>query len=260
MPNQIASIEKGDGPLIASALHNGHHVREEVEPLLNLSPAQRMREEDPHTARWTAVAPTRIVGLRSRFEVDLNRPRDKAIYLTPEDAWGLEVWKKVPPQDVITESLRLYDGFYSRVKSLCREKIEAHGRFVVFDLHTYNHLRDGPRGRPAEPEDNPEVNIGTGTMRRELWGRVVDRLIHDLRAFDFNGRSLDVRENVRFRGGEFPKWIHQTFPYSGCALAIEFKKTFMNEWTGEYDDEHILRIHAALEATVPGVLEELNRL
>ena len=28
-------------------------------------------------------------------------------------------------------------------------------------------------------------------------------------------------------------------PTSGVVLAIEFKKTFMDEWTGEIDGEHL---------------------
>ena len=39
-------------------------------------------QEDPFTGIWTTVAPTRLIGLHSRFEVDFNRPRDKAVYLT----------------------------------------------------------------------------------------------------------------------------------------------------------------------------------
>jgi len=45
-------------------------------------------------------------------------------------------------------------------------------RFVVFDLHTYNH-RLGPQALPADPRYNPEVNLGTGTLDQnagnQLW-------------------------------------------------------------------------------------------
>ena len=107
---------------------------------------------------------------------------------------------------------------------------------------------------------NPEVNIGTGTMNRTRWAPLVDRFIADLCAFDFLGRHLDVRENVKFKGGQFSRWIHQTFPESGCALAVEFKKFFMDEWTGKPDFEQLEAIRQALESTRPGVLEVLSRL
>jgi len=131
---------------------------------------------------------------------------------------------------------------------------------VVYDLHSYNHRRDGPNSEPAAVEGNPEVNIGTGTMDRELWGPLVERFIGDLRAFDFGGRRLDVRENVKFRGGQLSRWIHENFPGAGCSLAIEFKKFFMDEWSGKPDGKANALISAALKSTTPGVLEERKNL
>jgi hypothetical protein len=95
-------------------------------------------------------------------------------------------------------------------------------------------------------------------MDRDRWGDVVDRFIADLRAFDFLGRRLDVRENVRFQGGQLARWTHETFPEAGCALAIEFKKFFMDEWSGTPDPVQIAAIGQALRATVPGVLDVLK--
>ena len=251
------TIEVGEGPLIGAAVHDGHDVRPEVAQLLALTGPQRLREEDPFTGKWAGVAPTRIVGLHSRFEVDLNRPREKAVYQKPDDAWGLVVWKRTLPADVFERSLSEYDGFYEALGRVLDEKKKRLGRFVILDLHTYNHRRDSPEGKPADPEANPEVNLGTGTMDREFWGPVVDRFIKDLRTFDFLGRRLDVRENVKFKGGGFGKWVHDRYPRSGCALSIEFKKFFMDEWTGQLDLKQDEAIRSALQATLPGLLEEL---
>jgi hypothetical protein len=249
-----------NSPLVATAIHAGHALRAEVVSIMQLSEADRLREEDPFTEAWTEVAGTRIVGLHSRFEVDLNRPRQKAIYLEPEDAWGLQVWREKPSPDIVAGSLAQYDAFYAEVRRVLTGLEQQFGRFIVFDLHSYNHRRAGPAGPAADPAENPEVNVGTGTLDRSRWGPVVDRFIKDLGSFDFLGRHLDVRENVRFFGGQFPRWIHQTFPETGCALAIEFKKFFMDEWTGEPDLVQINIIREALQSTVPGVLEELGRL
>jgi N-formylglutamate amidohydrolase len=248
----------GDGPLIATAIHNGHAVRDEVESLLALSDAERLREEDPFTEAFTHVATTRIVGLRSRFEVDLNRPRDGAVYVKPEDAWGLHVWKETPPDEVIQRSLREYDAFYTEMKRLFDDIHRRHGRFVVFDIHSYNHRRGGADAEPDDPESNPEINIGTGMLDRERWGSLVDRFMKDMRSAGDRGRPLDVRENVKFKGGYFPRWIHENFGSDACALAIEFRKDFMNEWTGEPDNASIHALREALAATVPGVLEEVR--
>lgn len=260
MTETIWELYQGVSPLVATAIHHGHVVRDEVAQLLALDPAARLREEDPFTGEWTAIAATRVIGVRSRFEVDLNRPRTKAIYLTPDDAWGLPVWTAAPPAAVVTRSLAQYDAFYLEMQRLLAGLTQIFGHFVVFDLHAYNHRRAGPQGAPADPATHPEVNVGTGTMERRRWASLVERFIADLSAVDFLGRRLDVRENVKFQGGHFPRWIHQTFPDSGCALAIEFKKFFMDEWTGEPDWVQIEAIKSALAATVPGLLEELGRL
>ncbi|HUV12385.1 MAG TPA: N-formylglutamate amidohydrolase [Acidobacteriota bacterium] len=257
---KIWSLRRGESPLVATAIHAGHEVREEVGCLLALTEEERLREEDPFTDSWTHLSDTRVKGLRSRFEVDLNRPREKAVYLTEEDAWGLKTWKNDLPAEIADRSLAEYDAFYSEMHSLMRDLENRHGRFIVFDLHSYNHRREGVVGPPADPKANPDVNVGTGTMERERWAPIIDRFIRDLSSSNFLGSHLDVRENVRFRGGNFPGWVHRNFPETGCAVAIEVKKFFMDEWKGEPDQEKLRMVYTALKSTVPGVLEELSRL
>lgn len=249
----------GDGQLIATAIHDGCAVRPEVAENLALDEAARFREEDPFTGEWTSVAPTRIVGVRSRFEVDLNRPREKAVYRTPEDAWGLTVWKGTPATDLFERSLAEYDSFYRGMRNHLKQIERDYGRFVVYDLHSYNHRRDGPDGPAADPMKNPQVNVGTGTMKRQRWAPVVDTFIEALHAFDFPGGHLDVRENVKFFGGNWARWIHENFPNTGVALAIEVKKFYMDEWTGEPNRELVNAITSALRVTVPVVLDALKR-
>jgi hypothetical protein len=138
---------------------------------------------------------------------------------------------------------------------------ERHGRLVVLDLHTYNHRRGGPDAAPDDPEANPEVNIGTGTMPdRARWAPIINRFIADLGSFPFGGHHLDVRENVKFQGGNFGRWMHSEFPDSVCCLSIEFKKFFMDEWTGTPDEDQVQLIEQALAATLPGLTEELSRI
>lgn len=254
------TVTDGQEPIVATALHDGHELRPEVAALISLSDSNRLREEDPFTAIWATVVDTRLVPSHSRFEVDLNRRRDKAIYLRPEDAWGLRVWRRKPSNKFLAESLKQYDYFYTEMRRVLTQIQERYGRFVVLDLHSYNHRRAGPDAPPQSPEKNPEVNVGTGFMDRERWGRLVDRFIADLKDFDFLGRQLDVRENVRFKGGYLAKWVHENFPTSGCCLAIEFKKFFMDEWTGEPVDEELEAIPQALEATLLGLTNSLKEV
>lgn len=259
--NPVFTSHEGDSPLVAAAIHDGHDLRDEVAALMALPESERLREEDPFTGVWAAVAPTRLVGRRSRFEVDLNRPREQAVYRTPQDAWGLHVWKRDPPADLVERSLGQYDEFYAHALDLLGRVARRHGRFFVYDLHCYNHRRTGPDGPPADAAGNPEVNIGTGALAdRDRWAPLIDRFMSDLRAFDFRGRHLDVRENVKFRGGAFSRTIHDAFPERGLSVAIDFRKFFMDEWTGKPDPAQLDAIAGALQATVPSVLEELVKL
>jgi N-formylglutamate deformylase len=258
--DKLWRLKKGNSPIVATAIHHGHELRDEVAALLKLDEQVRLREEDPYTGEWTAVSDNALVVERSRFEVDLNRPRERAVYIEPNDAWGLELWRSALPEELVKRSLSQYDRFYSDVQELFKELERRFGHFVVFDIHSYNHRRDGDTAPPEDPTKNPEVNIGTGTLDRKRWGPVVDRFMADLAAFDFLGRKLDVRENVKFFGGHLSRWTHQQFPNSACVLAIEFKKFFMDEWTGEPDHKTIGMLREALKTTVPGVLEELEKL
>ena len=261
MKNSIIwDLHTGNEPLVATAIHNGHAVRPEIARLLALSEQDRLREEDPYTGDWTVVAETRVIGLRSRFEVDLNRPPERAVYQTPEDAWGINVWKSPLPVEVASRSLAQHTAFFSEMRRLFASMSRRFGKFVVFDLHSYNHRRQGPNLPPADLEQNPEVNIGTFTMNRQQWAPVVDRFVTDLQDFDFLGRHLDVRENIKFGGGYLAAWAHLNFPNSACVLAIEFKKFFMDEWTGQVDFQQLNMIRRSLEATKAGVLEELEKL
>lgn len=253
-------VHSGKGPIFATALHAGHELREGLTEIIALEESTRLREEDPYTDLLTKVVPNRIIPIRSRFEVDLNRSRNEAVYLSPSDAWGLQVWKRKPTAKMIEESLAEFDQFYSETKKTLEKLETEYGRFVVFDIHSYNHRRQGPVAAPDSPSENPDINIGTGTMDRQKWAPIIDRFISDLKKFDYMGQHLDVRENVKFRGRQFATWVHQNFPDSGCVLSIELKKFFMNEWTGKIDGKKLLALYHALKSTLAGISQELQHL
>ncbi len=259
--NESLWVEQvGDGPVVATAIHAGHEVRRDLLPLLAIDESTRAREEDPYTDALLKVVPSWIAFRRSRFEVDLNRPREEAVYLAPEMAWGLQVWKKPLDETEIERSLEEYDRFYDELYQLLKKVERRHKCFVVFDLHSYNYRRRGPHEPPEDPARNPDVNVGTGSIDRERCGPVVERFINDLRNYDFLGHHLDVRENVKFKGRQLAQWIHEKFPDSACVLAIEFKKFFMDEWTGVADIDQVEEIRKALHATLPGMLEVLQAI
>jgi hypothetical protein len=248
-------MTRGNSPVVGTAIHEGHKLPTGLEAYMAISAEGRRREEDPYTEFMIRDLPNKIVVHQSRFAIDLNRPRDQAIYLEPGQSWGVEVFARALSPEMVAQVLRIHDDYYAALRSFLGQLEEQFGRFVVLDVHSYNHRREGPDA-PAT-RDAPEINIGTFSMNRRRWAHLVDPFMQRLRDVEFRGRRLDVRENVAFQGrGEQTRFIHGEFPETGCAIAVEFKKFFMDEWTGEPDLEALAAIRAMLRDIVP-LLEEV---
>ena len=245
-------------PLVCTAIHNGHLLSPEVKANLAITEDVQLYEEDPFTERFITGCGNLIIANYSRFEVDLNRSPEKCIYLQPEDSWGL-ITRKIPPsQSTISQSLEKYHSFYDEVKKRLSILAEKFGVFFVFDVHSYNHHRLGAEAPFADPQKNPEIIIGTNNMP-EVWFPLVDKITSKIKEYDYFGRSLDARINVKFPGGYFSRWIHTNFPASACCIAIEFKKIWMDEWTAEIFEDRLARLVEAFQSTFPLILSELPK-
>ncbi len=238
----------------------GHGLRTQISEQMVLDEDVRLREEDPHTDVIAAAMESRAITGRSRFEVDLNRPRDEAVYREPDDCWGLDVWADGTLADDLTEgSLAVYDEFYARLGERL-DDVAARGPFVLLDVHSYNHRRGGSDADAEPVEENPTVNVGTGTVDRDRFGALVDAFIGRLSEQHVGGEPLDVRENVKFEGRALAWWVHERYRGVGCCLALEFKKTFMDEWTSEVDRDRLEETAKALAATAPVLDDALAQL
>lgn len=252
---QFFSLHTGLSPVIATAIHDGHFVDGSVANFMGLDGLSRHREEDPHTGFIIGGVPNRLISHRSRFALDLNRARDRAVYLTPDECWGLSVWNRDLPADLVADLRVAHDEYYLVLQAVLEGLVRRYGRFVVLDVHSYNHRRDGPDAPPSSAEVAPDINIGTYSMDRTKWAHVVDPFMDALRSHRVQGRFLDVRENIAFEGrGEQTRFIHAAFPEAGCAIAVEFKKFFMDEWTGEPNQACLTDLRQIISESVP-VLE-----
>ncbi|WP_119719067.1 N-formylglutamate amidohydrolase [Cognatilysobacter tabacisoli] len=251
--------QRSDDCVIATAIHDGHGLRAELADAVALPAAERLREEDPFTGDAVRDVPSHVIVHRSRFEVDLNRAIDEAVYRTPDQCWGLQLWKAPPADAVVERSRALHRAFYAQLAHWLDDVVAVHGRFVLLDVHSYNHRRDGADAAPTPPEKAPEINIGSASMPRAQWAHVVDPVMASMAAFEFLGRRLDVRENVAFQGrGELARFIHERYPGTGCAIAIEFKKFYMDEWTGEPDRAAVDAMRGLIRAAADVARERLH--
>ena len=256
----VAFTGPWDSQVVATSVHAGHQVRPDLAEVMILPEADRFREEDPFTDQIAAAAPSRMITPTSRFEVDLNRARREAVYRTPQDAWGLQIWRdEVLPEALLYESLRTWDSVYAALAARL-DAVAERGPFVLLDVHSYNHRRPGPDQPPEPAVDNREVNLGTGSVDRSRFGALVDRFARDLADPELGCGPVDVRENVKFEGRQLAWWVHDRYPRIGCVLALEFKKTFMDEWTGVPDRDAIACARTNLAAALPGLATELAAL
>lgn len=255
-----SSVIDTEAPILATAIHAGSSLRREVAQLHALSPIERLREEDPHTDEWARISPSRIVVHRSRFEFDVNRPPEKAVYLSPDDAWGLRCWGSPPPDSLVADSRRLHSDFFRYLDGVIADFCRTHSRTVVLDIHSYNHRRLGPTATAAPTVENPDFIVGTGTMTdRPRWDDVVSATIETLRSANGDGPLPFVAENVKFRGGAMAKHLHTEFAGRVGVLSIELKKTYMDEWTGVPDSAAVRRLVGVFENLVARIVSVLSQ-
>ena len=241
-------IKDSGTAFIATALHDGHFIDAELMPFLLLDEQGRSREEDPYT--WFMIEHLPITKIRvhsSRFQTDLNRFKDKAVYQTPEDAWGLEVWNNLSSEQ-INKLYTHYDVFYNTVYQLIDNAIQQHGLAVILDVHTYNHRRESA-DKQSPALTHPEINLGTA-YNHERWKKLFSDYTTFINTYDFMHRKPDARENIIFKGGGFAQQIIERYGDKCGVLSIEFKKTFMDEWTGVADIAHVIEIKKLLTASL----------
>ena len=233
-----------NGQILATAIHHGHSLSPGLSDYFTLDSMQRLREEDPFTGSWTEIGDHQLIVDRSRFECDLNRSPELSLYRKPEDAWGLDLYNKALPDKIVKRSLEYYNKFYDSVDLFLNKQIELHKNFLVIDIHSYNHRRSGPNNYPAPIENNPDINLGTFYIRpKKKWKDLILKFEEKIKSFGFS-----VKHDVPFKGGDFPQWINKKLPGRLCALTVEIKKIYMDEWTGEINEPIFNQVSDALKS------------
>ena len=108
-------------------------------------------------------------------------------------------------------SRRLHDAFYAMLDGFL-DDLAQRGPFVVLDIHSYNHRRAGADRPPA-----PGRRTRRSTSGRVPWtatGGVTSWTASwaTSRSRGWRAIALDVRENVRFKGGYLCQRVHERYP------------------------------------------------
>ncbi len=210
-------------PTICVAVHAGHRLRDELVGKCALNQDERFYEEDPYTDQMIQAMPITVVANDSRYEYDLNRPVATCIYTK---AWGKSVWKKKLSQKERQDSISKHQTFY-RIMDVLTAAIEKQfGAALIFDVHSYNHLR-------RDEALTPTFNIGTEQLDKERWHDVIELGLSRLCRITLPNLPVSALENIVFYGrGYFTSHINSRFQNT-LVLPLEVKKIFMDEVSGE---------------------------
>ena len=143
-------------PFVCAAVHNGHQFRKELWENCLHTEYERWYEEDPMTKEMINSHPIVIAGMDSRFEYDLNRPPEEAIY---EDAWGKQLWEQPLSEEMKAKSLKKHNNFYRVVHQLIKTMNQKFGCCVVYDMHSFN--------RQRWDREVPTWNLGTSNVDKD---------------------------------------------------------------------------------------------
>ncbi len=209
-------------PFVGFAIHNGHQLRKDLIPKCALNDFERWHEEDPETYTFISSLPIVVAAQDSRYEYDLNRTQDTAIY---DLAWGKQVWKSPLTDKEKKESLFKHQNFYKIVHALIAKLESKFNSVIVFDVHSYNFRRYN--------NDTPLFNLGTENIDHKKFSKYINYWLKELRKINLPGIETTVEENGPFKGrGYLLEYITKNFNNT-LVFATEVKKEYCNEDTGE---------------------------
>jgi len=207
-------------PYACAAIHDGHQFRKELWDNCLHSEYDRWYEEDPQTKNMIASHPIVIAGCDSRFEYDLNRAPEAAVF---ETAWGKQLWKKPLPKDQKETSLAKHKAYYSVVHALIGILESKFGVAIVYDIHSYNWKRWA--------REVPTWNLGTSNLDNERFGTCIEAWRQSLSELKLpNNIKSTALINDTFQGnGYFLKFITKNFKNT-LVLATEIAKVYCDEY------------------------------
>jgi hypothetical protein len=228
-------------PYICGAVHDGHQFRKSLWKNCLHSEYDRWYEEDPCTKDMVQSHPIVIAGLDSRFEYDLNRAPETAIY---DDAWGKQLWKKPLPKAEREYSLEKHASFYKVVHALVHQIESKYGKAIVFDMHSYNWKR--------WDRIVPTWNLGTKNINNQRFGALVEAWRQKLGSMQFpNNIKSTSAINDTFQGnGYFLKYITENFENT-LVLATEIAKIYCDELAGIIYPEVVRSVEEHLKDLIP---------
>ena len=225
-------------PYVCGAIHDGGQFRKELWDNCLHTQYERWYEEDPETKNMVISHPILIAGRDSRFEYDLNRFPEEAVF---ETAWGKQLWKEPLSEIEKARSLARHTAFFKVTHALIAKIESKFGCCIVYDMHSYNWQR--------WDRDVPTWNLGTSNIDNERFGDEIESWRQSLSEIKFpNGikSSADVN-NTFFGNGYFLRYITKNFKNT-LVLATEIAKVYCDEINQIVYPEVVAAVEAQLRS------------
>ena len=228
-------------PYVCGAVHDGHQFRKDLWEKCAHTEYERWYEEDPMTHQIIKNQPIVIAGRDSRFEYDLNRDPENAIY---DDAWGKPLWKEPLTAEEKAVSLKKHENFYKVVSALIATLERKFGCCIVYDMHSYNWKR--------WDREVPTWNLGTSNVDNDKYENSVKDWREQLSEIKLpEGIPTTAKINDTFQGnGHFLKFITNNFNNT-LVLATEVAKIYCDESNGIIYPEVVAALKKGLKKQLP---------
>lgn len=235
---------------VCGAVHDGHQFRKELWDNCLHTEYDRWYEEDPETKNMVVSHPIVIAGCDSRFEYDLNRFPEEAVF---ETAWGKQLWKEPLEEEKKIKSLKKHENFYKVVHALISKLEDKFGVCVVYDMHSYNWQR--------WDRVVPTWNLGTSNVDNERFGDIIESWRQSLGEIKLpNGIKSTAKINNTFYGnGYFLRYITNTFKNT-LVLATEIAKVYCDEYKQIIYPEVVKAVENELNVRLPIHAAEFYKL
>jgi hypothetical protein len=241
-------------PYIAVAIHAGHHVRDELLPLMSLNSDMRKFEEDHGTDIMIKDLSNSVWAIESRAVYDLNRPKDMALPLDPEQFWDTRVYKTLPTSEMNQKSLVSYELFYKFMETSIASMLGRFGVCIVYDIHSYNITRQQAKGIKSPPV----FNLGTALLNKSKWKKAIGLWMEQLGTISLPGIKTSVAQNQVFSGkAEFCRRLCN-LDKRILVLPTEISKVYMDEIKGKVYPEMLLAIKDGLQNAILSHIKLLN--